>query len=300
MILSLVDSNIIIDILEESEWLPWAERHVLKHGGLLLNMATVERKTREKLFAESSDAKGLVVFGAGYSGFTSIVARALLAQHPEADAIDLAYTVSLKGMSGRSGAGFGHRVLTEASRRRARQFDFGAPIGERTCMEISFANEGWLDQSILGDRKARMYLTLTERLLFSVLLWLDRRGLLQKLPRAMLRANPPRSLDIRAATREPMHTWIGVSKGGRGIAACQVQTRGDYLTTARITEQFARQLHKKYTDGGLSAGIRSIEQIFDLSDVSLAGNDAGIQIISHSHPDAAKSRHREIPVRPAA
>ena len=257
-----------------------AERYVLKHGGLLLNMATVARNAREQLCAKSSGAKGLVVFGAGYSGFTSIVARALLTQHPDADAIDLAYTVSLKGMSGRSGAAFGHRVLTEASRRQVRRFDFGAPIGERTCMEISFDNEGWLHQSVLGDRKARMYLTLTESVLFSVLLWLDRRGLLRKLPRAMLRANPPRSIGVHAATKEPMHTWIGVSKGGRSIGAYQVQTRGDYLTTARIAEQFARKLSEKYGAGGLPPGVCSIEEVFELGEVSLAAEEAGIRTMT--------------------
>ena len=40
MTLSLVDSNIIIDILEESSWSPWSERQVLKassEGQLVIN-----------------------------------------------------------------------------------------------------------------------------------------------------------------------------------------------------------------------------------------------------------------------
>ena len=40
MTLSLVDSNIIIDILEENEWSPWSERSILKAseaGQLVIN-----------------------------------------------------------------------------------------------------------------------------------------------------------------------------------------------------------------------------------------------------------------------
>ena len=40
MTLSLVDSNIIIDILEENEWSPWSERNILKMsetGQLVIN-----------------------------------------------------------------------------------------------------------------------------------------------------------------------------------------------------------------------------------------------------------------------
>jgi predicted nucleic acid-binding protein len=44
MMLSLVDSNVIIDILEESAWSPWSERYVLqtaKEGQLVINQVVL-------------------------------------------------------------------------------------------------------------------------------------------------------------------------------------------------------------------------------------------------------------------
>ena len=123
------DADIVINAVEDPQCR--AERHVLERGGTILNMATIQLPDRERLRASVADPKGRVIFGAGYSGLTAVAAKDLLARHPEADGFDSAYSLSIKGMSGREGALFGHRLIAGGARRPTREIDFGAPLGRR-------------------------------------------------------------------------------------------------------------------------------------------------------------------------
>ena len=94
------DADIVINAVEDPQCR--AERHVLERGGTILNIATIQLPDRERLRASVGDPpRGRVIFGAGYSGLTAVAAKDLLARHPEADGFESAYSLSIKGMSGR-------------------------------------------------------------------------------------------------------------------------------------------------------------------------------------------------------
>ena len=274
--------DVVISAVEDPQCR--AERHVLEAGGTILNMATMRLSDRERLKASVANPKGRVIFGAGYSGLTAIAAKDLLARHPDADSFDSAYSMSVKGMSGREGVLFAHRLLAGGSRRPVRQIDFGAPLGRRACLEVDGRNEGWVDAEVLGGRTARLYLTLLEKGVFNLFLGLDRLGLLARLPAGWIRPQPPKSTGIEAASTEPMMTWLGVSRNGRLLGEQTLSTRGDYLTTARITEKMARLA----TDPGRT-GVFTVDTWFDWRDIAPAAEAVGIVVcregLSPSAPD---------------
>lgn len=267
------DADFVINAVEDPQCR--AERHVLECGGTILNMATIQLPDRERLRAAVAAPQGRVIFGAGYSGLTAIAAKDLLARHPEADTFDSAYTMSLKSMSGRSGALFGHRLITGGSRRPTRKFDFGMPLGRRACLEVDGRDEGFFDSSVLGGRSARLYFTLVEKSVFRLFLGLDRIGLLAHLPTAWIRPQPPKSISIEAATTEPMMTWLGASRQGRVLGERTLSTRGDYLTTARIAENMTR-LAAAAAPG--RTGIFTADTWFNWPDIAPAATAIGIVV----------------------
>ncbi|HKY92171.1 MAG TPA: hypothetical protein VJM11_14075, partial [Nevskiaceae bacterium] len=226
------EADVVLNAVEDP--LCRAERHVLEAGGTILNMATIQVRDRERLKAAVAAPKGRAIFGAGYTGVAAIVAKELLDRHADADRVDSAYTMSLKGMSGRAGALFGHRLLSGGRRRATREIDFGGPLGRRACLEVNGRDEGFIDPSVVGERAAPVYLTLVEKNAFRVFLGLDRLGLLARLPASWIRPQPPKSARIEAASTETMMTWLGASRNGQLLGARTIAARGDYLTTARI------------------------------------------------------------------
>ncbi len=265
------DADIVINAVEDPRCR--AERHVLQVGGTILNMATIKLPDRERLRTSVADPKGRVIFGAGYSGLTAVAAKHLLARHPEADSIESAYSLSIKGMSGREGALFGHRLIAGGSRRPTREIDFGAPLGRRACLEVDGRDEGWVDPAVLDGRTARLHITLLERRVFRLFLGLDRVGLLARLPSAWIRPRPPKSTSVKDATTEPMMTWLGASRDGRLLGEQTISTCGDYLTTARIAEKMAGLAAAA---GNGSSGVFTADTWFDWPDVAPAAEAIGI------------------------
>ena len=251
-----------------------AERHVLENGGAILTMASSRGADRDRLTTSVTPPKGTVIFGAGYSGLTAIAVKDLLAKHPAADTVLCAYTMSITGMSGRGGALFGHRVLSGGSRRATRTVDFGAPLGRLICLEVDISDERWIDPAILGARTATFYLSLAENGVFAVFRWLDRLGLLARLPASWIRPQPPKSSRIEHATAEPMMTWLAVSRGGRLMGSTTLSTKGDYLTTARIAEKMAGL----FVASACRPGTFTVDTWFDWKDVAPAAAAIGIAV----------------------
>ena len=265
--------NLIVSAVEDAAC--QAERHVLENGGLILNMASIKADDRDRLTASVPRPKGTAIFGAGYSGLTAISIKGLLAKYPEADRIDAAYTMSIRGMSGLGGALFGHRLLAGGSRRPTRAFDFGSPYGRLTCLEVDLSSDRWIDPANLGDRTARFYLTLAETRVFGLVRWFDRIGLLARLPASWIKPHPPKSPRIEHATTEPMMTWLGVSKDGQPVGSFMLSTKGDYLTTARIAERMAELV---LAADERRTGVFTVDTWFDWQDVAPAVTAIGIDI----------------------
>jgi saccharopine dehydrogenase-like NADP-dependent oxidoreductase len=92
---------------------------VLSRGGSLINVSAMSHAAGERPREQFPTARGTVVRHAGVApGATNLVAAELLAQHPEADEIELVFTVSMSNGAGRAGRAFAHRGLTTAALRR--------------------------------------------------------------------------------------------------------------------------------------------------------------------------------------
>ena len=100
-----------------------AETMVLDRGGLVINVSAMPAGAGRRLRHEAGTARGTVVMNAGIApGVTSLIAAGLLAAHPQADEVELVFTVSTRSTSGRAGGDFGHRGLTTAGGTARRSF----------------------------------------------------------------------------------------------------------------------------------------------------------------------------------
>src|ERR1700759_4188192 len=96
-----------------------AERHVLEHGGTLINISALPAAAARSLRAVAAGARGTVLMNAGLApGVTSLGAAALLRVHPDAHELEIVLTVSTTIPRGPAGAEFVHRGLTAVARHR--------------------------------------------------------------------------------------------------------------------------------------------------------------------------------------
>jgi|SRR5215211_9117351 len=81
-----------------------AERVVLREGGALIDVSMRPAATGHRLREENRSARGTVVLNAGRTpGVSNLVAADLLAAHPDADAVEIAFSFPAGGVSGRAG-----------------------------------------------------------------------------------------------------------------------------------------------------------------------------------------------------
>lgn len=82
-----------------------AERAVLEAGGTLLNVSALPAAAGIELRNDATSPRGMVVMNAGIApGLTSVVAGDLVDRYPDADEVEIVFTVSTKGTSGPAGA----------------------------------------------------------------------------------------------------------------------------------------------------------------------------------------------------
>jgi NAD(P)-dependent dehydrogenase (short-subunit alcohol dehydrogenase family) len=124
-----------------------AERMVLDQGGLLINVSAMPAAAGRRLRQESTTTRGTVVMNAGIApGVTNLIAADLLAVHPEADEVELAFTVSTRSTSGRAGGDFAHRNVTTVPRHRTAVIPLPEPFGTRRCLGFAEPDAGWLGE----------------------------------------------------------------------------------------------------------------------------------------------------------
>jgi hypothetical protein len=84
----------------------------------------------------------------------TLIFKQMLAEHPDADGLEIAATFSMLQTSGRGGViDFAYPVLTSARRHPTRVFEFRAPIGRRRCMLAAGPELGFFGELAAG-RKA--------------------------------------------------------------------------------------------------------------------------------------------------
>jgi hypothetical protein len=176
------EADVIVSTVPDKQVV--AERMVLDRGGLLINVSALAASSAAGLLREPERPHGTVVRNAGIApGVTNLLAAGPLAPHPEADEVELVFTVSLKGSHGPASGDVGNEWLTAAKRHRTTVVRLPAPYGRRRCLGIAEQHGGWLGPVAAG-KTVRTYLCVTERGLHGALLAANAAGLIGRLARS--------------------------------------------------------------------------------------------------------------------
>jgi hypothetical protein len=247
-----------------------AERMVLDRGGLLVNVSAIEASSTALLRREPGTPRGTVLMNAGIApGLTNLLAAALLGRHPEADEVELVFTISVKSSAGPSG---GHPDwLTAVRRHRTTVVRLPSPFGRRRCLGIAEEHNGWLG-AIAAGKTVSTYLCIAERGMQRALLAVNAAGLIGRLPRSAFTATP-----VPEATAEPIRHWVAVRRRGTLLAASTLRCQGDYRSAAAATVLMAGRL----ADRGdrLPAGVLVPEEALTIGDLEPGLAKAGITVV---------------------
>jgi hypothetical protein len=240
-----------------------AERVVLEAGPALVNLSTSPASAWRALRREATSGPGLVLIHAGVApGVINLIAADLLRVHPDADEVELAFTISAGGTSGRSGAGFIHRYLSTAAHHRTFRAELGAGWGTRTCFEIGPEERGWLSDELMAGHAVRLGVYFRERPLQALIIALNRVHLMRAVPRFAFVAGRRRVPAEPSA--EPIAEWIAVRRAGERLAARRLDGHGDYRMTAMAALVFAQALLELRTAEPERTGVYAPEELFTL------------------------------------
>ena len=249
-----------------------AERHVLEHGGTLINVSALPAAAGRALRAVAGGARGTVLMNAGLApGVTTLVAADLLRRHPDAAELEIVFTVSLASSRGPASTGFIHRGLTGAARHRTAGVPLPGPFGERRCLGFAEDDAGWLG-GVAEGRVVRQYICVAESALHQLLLEFNGASAMNQLPISLLGLRT-RS-DAGIASDEPVAHWIAAIRSGRRLCVRTVECRGDFLHAARSTVVFADALLSRDGPGGCF----DPEEIFTLNDLAAELRAVGVTV----------------------
>jgi hypothetical protein len=252
-----------------------AERHVLEHGGTLINTSSLPAAAGRSLRAVAGGARGTVLMNAGIApGVTAIVAADLLRLHPEAQELEIVFTLSSTAPAGPASADFFHRGLTAVARHRTARVPLPSPFGERECLGFGENESGWLG-GVAEGRAVRLYVCIAEPAIHDHLLELNRAGAMHTLPLPPASA-PPRFHDGGASDEAVAH-WIAAIRGGRRLGARTIECRGDFVHAALSTVVFADALLARQSQGGCF----DPEEIWTLANLEPELRATGISVVSH-------------------
>jgi hypothetical protein len=255
-----------------------AERHVLEHGGSLINISALPAAAGRSLRAVAAGAPGTVVMNAGLApGVTTLVAADLLRLHPDARELEMVLTLSRTIPSGEARSDFVHRGLTAVARHRAARIPLPMPFGERLCLGFGEGDAGWLG-GVAEGRVVRLYVCIAEPAAHKSLLMLNDAGEITTLRRSMIGSREPPT--DRSASDEPVAHWIAAVRGGRRLSARTVECRGEYLHAARAAVIFASSLLAHDRPGGCV----DPEEICTLGGVEAELGAAGITVATRVNP----------------
>jgi hypothetical protein len=251
------------------------ERHVLEHGGAIINVSDLPAAAGRSLRAVAGGARGTVVMNAGLApGVTTIVAADLLSRHPAASELEIVFTLSVAVPTGPASADFIHRGLTALGRHRTALVPLPRPFGERRCLGFGERDAGWLG-GVAEGRIVRQYVCIAEPAVHERLLELNGAGAMTSLPRSLIGA---RKQGVNGTPGgEPVAHWIAAVRDGRRLGVGTVQCVGGSRCAARSTVVFADALRA----GPPSSGCFDPEEIWTLTGVEGQLRAAGITVVSH-------------------
>jgi len=257
-----------------------AERHVLKRGGVLLNLSAGPATALRSLRREAGQAaKGTVVMNAGIApGVTNLLAAQLLEDNPGADEVELVFTVTAKSSGGAASADFAHRGFTGRAHHRVKQVALPEPFGSRRVMGFAEPDGGWLGPMADG-LTVSPYICLAERSLGAMMRMLNAGRLISKLPRSALGSG--RRTAVEEASREPVAHSVAVLREGVPLDYGLVVGQGDFRMAASSSIVFAEALLGR--DGRVSAqpGAWYPEEALSINRVEASLRRAGIDVTKH-------------------
>ena len=268
---ALDEGVLVVNTVPRPELL--AERHVLEHGGALINTSDLPASAGRSLRAIAAGARGTVLMNAGLApGVTAVVAADLLRIHPDADELELVFTVSTTTPRGPASAGFLHRGLTAVPRHRTTRVPLPRPFGERVCLGFGERDAGWLG-GVAEGRIVRQYVYISEPAAHERLLALNSAAAMYTIPRSLVGPRDP-TVD-GGASDEPVAHWIAALRAGRRLSARTIECRGDFLHAARSTVVFGAALLTQERRGGCF----DPEEICTLGDVEADLRAAGVTVV---------------------
>jgi hypothetical protein len=260
-----------------------AERAVLEHGGMLINTSTLPASAGRSLRAIAGGAQGTVLMNAGLApGVTSLVATDLLRRHPEAEELEIVFSLSTGTPRAPASADFVHHGLAGVPQHRTALVPLPQPFGERRCLGFDEVDAGWLG-GIAEGRLVRSYLCILERAAHEWLLGLNRAGAMTTLPRSLFTAGPQCGRPTRP---EPVAHWVAVCRRERRLAARTIQCTGGVIHAARSTVAFAEAMCAREPRGGCF----DPEELFTLAELESNLRASGIRIVDQTDPEPPGGR----------
>jgi hypothetical protein len=232
----------------------------------------------ERLRREPGPPRGTVLMNAGIApGLTNLLAADLLARHPEADEVELVFTISAKSSHGRES---GHQDwLTATKRHRTTVIGLPEPFGRRRCLGIAEQHNGWLG-AIAAGKTVSTYLCMAERGMQRALLTVNAAGFISRLPPLAAKPRPD-------ATAEPVRHWVAVRQRGTLLAASTLRCQGDYQSAAAGTVLIAGHLTGR--DDRLPAGVLVPEEVLTIAELVPGLARAGVTVIEEPTGDRGEA-----------
>lgn len=250
-----------------------AERLVLERGGTLINVSSLPAASVRALRAEAGGARGTVLMNAGLApGVTTVAAADLLRRHPDAEELEMVFTVSAAARRGPTGAHCLQRGLAAVAHHRTAKVPLPEPFGERVCVGFAEGDAGWLG-GIAEGRVVRPYVCILEPAVHEWLLTLNDLHALPRLAKSVIRARPPEN--GRSESQEPVSHWIAAMRGDRRLGGWTVRCRGGFAHAARSAVVFAEALLARPPGGGCF----DPEEVCALEDVRARLLEAGVSVI---------------------
>lgn len=268
---ALDEDVLVVNTVPRPELL--AERHVLEHGGALINTSDLPASAGRSLRAVAAGARGTVLMNAGLApGVTAVVAADLLRIHPDADELELVFTLSSTTPRGPASADFLRRGLTAVTPHRTTGVPLPRPFGERVCLGFGEGDAGWLG-GVAEGRIVRQYVCVSEPAAHERLLALNSAAAMNMLPRSLVGPREPRAGG--GASDEPVAHWIAALRAGHRLGARTIECQGDFLHAARSTVVFGTALLNRKPRGGCF----DPEEICTLGGVEAQLQAAGVTVV---------------------
>ncbi|MBV9048258.1 MAG: hypothetical protein JOY58_08315 [Solirubrobacterales bacterium] len=255
-----------------------AEQLVIERGGLVLNSAAPPVASRRKLRALGCTAAGTVVLEAGIApGLTNLILAELLAAHPDADEIELVFTLSAGATGGLARAEWLHRHLTAVFRHETAAVPLPAPFGARRCLGFAEPERGWVGD-LAGPRAVRSYVCFREMEVHDALLAGNERGVLAELPLDAFAVDPSAS---RPSVEEVAH-WVCVRRGKARLAARTIRCAGGYRNAAHATVALAQALQDARARAPLARGLFGPQRLVEIAKLERYLAHVGIRVVAES------------------